>query len=68
MVREVAEVDIHGVDMDLEQSSDRGGRELGGAEQEDFRAATLPRTQRFLQPLMDPAEFGRARFPDAQRT
>jgi hypothetical protein len=68
VVREVAEVGIHGVDVDLEQSSDRGGREIGGAEQEDFRATTLPRSQRFLQPLMDPAKFGRARLADVQGT
>ena len=59
---EIAEVGIHGVDMDMEQPGDRGGGEVGGPEQEHFRTTTLPRSQRLLKPLVDPAEFGRARF------
>jgi hypothetical protein len=57
VLREIAEISIHGVDVDPEQLGDGGSGEFGGKEQEHFRPTTLPGLQGPLQPLMDLAEF-----------
>ena len=61
--REVMQVGVHGVGMDLEQSGDRGGGSVCGVEQEHLGATPLPGEQRFLQSAVDSAEFRRGRLP-----